>query len=73
MSLVVMVTRGLSPVSQLQSGLLVTGVGPALAATTSAIVLATAVTTSALRGPRLRRFESGPPRGVVPIAADGGQ
>ncbi len=58
MSMIVLVTRGVTQVAQVQTGLAVALLGPPLAAILGASAVGATVTAIGLRSPRLRRFES---------------
>ena len=58
MSLVLVVNRGLTNVSQLETGGMIAAAGPAVGTTINALVVAAAVAVAALRSPKLRRFRS---------------
>jgi MFS family permease len=72
MSLLIMVGRGLTQASQLQTGLMTTLVGPMSAATFGAIVVGGVVAAVAARAPRLRDFSSAARRVRVAEAAQAG-
>jgi MFS family permease len=70
MSMLVIVTRGVTQFSQLQTGATVSLFGPAAAATAGAGIVLAVVSTVAVRGRRLRGFESGPARhDIAEVAA----
>jgi MFS family permease len=71
MSLLIIVSRGLTNVSQLETGIAAAIVGPTGAATLGAAVVAAVVGIVAVRAERLRDFAAGTSRSV-PQAADAG-
>ena len=68
MSLIIITTRGLTQVSQVQSGASIALFGAPLAATIGAAVVGTTVLAVGARGTRLRSFESA--RWVEPTPAE---
>ena len=71
MSLLIIVSRGLTNVSQLETGIATAIAGPTCAATLGAAIIAAVVGIVAVRAERLRDFAAGTPRSV-PQAADAG-
>ena len=71
MSLLIIVSRGLTNVSQLETGIATAIAGPTGAATLGAAIIAAVVGIVAVRAERLRDFAAGTPRSV-PQAADAG-
>lgn len=72
MSLLIMVGRGLTQASQLQTGVVTALVGPTSAATFGAIVVGGVVAAVAARAPRLRDFSAAARRPRVAEAAQAG-
>jgi MFS family permease len=72
MSLIVIVSRGLTNASQLQTGLATALVGAPGAATIGAVVVGGVVAAVAARAERLRHFTAAAPRGQLAEAAQAG-
>jgi MFS family permease len=72
MSLIVIVSRGLTNASQLQTGVATALVGPAGAATIGALVVGGVVAAVAAKAERLRHFSAPAPRRQVPEVAQAG-
>lgn len=75
MSMIVLVTRGITQVSQVQTGFAVALLGPVTAAVLGAGAVGATVTAIGVRSPRLRRFESRrepPPDAVASEPPSGG-
>jgi hypothetical protein len=72
MSLLIMVGRGLTQGSQLQTGIVTALVGPTSAATFGAIVVGAIVAAVAARAPRLRDFSAAARRPRLAEAAQAG-
>jgi len=73
MSLIVIVSRGLTNASQLQTGIATTLVGAPGAATIGALVVAAVVGAVATRAERLRHFTAPSPRPIAQAAEAGGE
>jgi MFS family permease len=72
MSLIVIVSRGLTNASQLQTGVATALVGAPGAATIGAVVIGGVVAAVAARADRLRHFRAAAPRGKLAEAAEAG-
>ena len=72
MSFILIVARGLTNASQLQTGVATTLVGAPGAATVGALVIGGIIAGAATRGRRLRNFAATAPRHAVPQVADAG-
>jgi predicted MFS family arabinose efflux permease len=73
MSLIVIVSRGLTQASQIQTGTVTMLVGAPAAAAVGALIVGGVVSFAAARGPRLRHFRGAAPRSVsIPGAAEAG-
>ena len=73
MSLIVIVSRGLTNASQLQTGIATTLVGAPGAATIGALVVVAVVGAVATRAERLRHFTAPSPRPIAQAAEAGGE
>ena len=72
MSFILIVARGLTNASQLETGVVTTLVGAPGAATVGALVIGGVIAGAATRGRRLRDFAATAPRSAVPQVADAG-
>jgi predicted MFS family arabinose efflux permease len=72
MSFILIVARGLTNASQLETGVATALVGAPGAATVGALLIGGVITGVAIRGRRLRDFAATAPRPVVPQIADAG-
>lgn len=73
MSLIVIVSRGLTQASQIQTGVATALVGAPAAAAIGALVVGGLVSAAAARAPRLRHFTGTAPRTVAQAADAGGE